>query len=230
MQTRGNRLRSKGLASRPLWLPVILSLFVARDAPAHALATARLATETALAAGVREERVASWAAALAPIGIASASGGASERISLYDRAGEIDEDARRRFELIASREPGAHKLALRVEQLVFKAAYHFGADRLVVVSAWRERSGKHTAGEAVDFRLRGIQASQVAAYLRELPRVGVGVYTHPDTQYVHIDIREPSYSWLDASPPRVHWKERQIGDPRGAAKRDDTYAPQMDLP
>jgi uncharacterized protein YcbK (DUF882 family) len=230
MQTRGNRLWGKGFASRPLWLPVVLSLFVARDAPARALAAARLATETVLVAGLREERVASWAAALEPIEIASASTRASERIRLYDRAGEIDEPARRAFERVASREPEVHALAPRVEQLVFKAAYHFGADRVVVVSAWRERSGKHTAGEAVDFRLRGVHASKVAAYLRELPRVGVGVYTHPGTQYVHIDIREPSYAWLDASPPGVHWKERSIGDARGSAKRDDTYAPEMDLP
>ena len=31
--------------------------------------------------------------------------------------------------------------------------------------------------------------------------MGVGVYTNPLTQYVHLDVRERSYHWIDASPP-----------------------------
>jgi hypothetical protein len=228
MQTREKQVKRTRFASRCL-LAVILSLVIARDAPARALATPRLAMETPLAAGLREERVVSWAAALEPIGISSASTGASVPICLYDRAGEIDEEARTAFERVASREPEPHRLAPRVEQLLFKVAYYFGAERVLVVSGWRERSGKHTTGEAIDFKLSGVHAANVAAYLRGLPRVGVGIYTHPGTQYVHVDIREPSYSWVDASPPGVHWKERQIGDPRGA-KRDEGYTPEMDLP
>ncbi|MDP9001580.1 MAG: DUF882 domain-containing protein [Myxococcota bacterium] len=204
-------------------------MFVARDAPARAALIARVATDAMLPSGSLESRIVSWAAGLASIEVTSANTGASARIRLYDPTGGIDDDARTAFERVASREAEPHRLALRVEQLVFKAAYHFGVGGVRVVSGWRERAGKHTAAEAIDFRLDGVAPAKVAAYLRELPRVGVGIYTHPATQYVHIDIREPSYSWIDASPPGARWKERQLGDAH-AAKRDAAYDPAMDLP
>jgi uncharacterized protein YcbK (DUF882 family) len=210
------------------WL-VILSLFVARDAPAHALAVARQGAETALAAGLRPTREASWARGLEPIEVSNVTTKAAARIRLYDSGGEMDDESRIEFERIASRDPQPHPLARRLEQLVVKAAYHFNSRRVLVVSGWRERAGKHGTGEALDFKLQGVPAYEVAAYLRSLPRVGVGLYTHPGTQFVHVDVREPSYHWLDASPPGVHWRERQIGNPHGEA-RDAGYLPEMDLP
>jgi uncharacterized protein DUF882 len=210
-------------------VPVVVCLFIARDAPARVIAIPRLGAETLLGAAPRATRAPSWAARLEPIEVASASTGAIARIRLYDRTGEIDENARTVFERVASREPEPHRLAPRVEQLVFKAAYHFGAERVQVVSGWRERAGKHTTGEAVDFRLQGVHPSNVAAYLRGLPRAGVGVYTHPGTQFVHVDVRDPSYHWIDASPPGAKWRERSIGD-RRVGEHDAAYVPEMDLP
>ena len=69
----------------------------------------------------------------------------------------------------------------------------------------------------------------LASYLRELPRTGVGVYTHPKTQYVHLDSREHSFHWLDASPPRRRWRENSIGA-RDLVVRDGAYTPALDLP
>jgi hypothetical protein len=65
--------------------------------------------------------------------------------------------------------------------------------------------------------------------LRQLPRTGVGVYTDKRTQYVHIDSREHSFHWLDASPPRRHWRERSIGAP-DLEKSDALYNPLQDWP
>ncbi len=98
-----------------------------------------------------------------------------------------------------------------------------------MVSAWREHAGRHTSGDALDFKLTGVPAAQLAAYLRGLSRVGVGIYTHPRTQYVHLDVRDQSYHWLDASPPGVTWRERRIGDP-AQAKRDALWTASSDLP
>ena len=141
----------------------------------------------------------------------------------------MDPEARARFEQIATGDGGQHPLAPRLEQLVFKAAYHFGGTPVVIVSGYRDRAGRHTTGEALDFKLAGVRASQLAAWLRDLPRAGVGIYTHPRTQYVHLDVREPSYHWLDGSPPGVTWKERQLRDP-GQMKRDAAWTPEDDLP
>lgn len=221
--------KSRTHATWPRLIPVLVALFVARDAPAHALATARIAVEASLASGPRETRFVSWAASLPAIHFENQNTGASGFICLYDRTGEIDESAREEFERVASREPEPHPLASRLEQLVFKAAHHFGAERVVIVSGWRRHAGRHSKGEAIDFRLDRVYAPTVAAYLRGLPRVGVGIYTHPSTQFVHLDVREPSYAWVDGSPPGVHGWERPVWD-RRAAKRDAAYEPEMDLP
>jgi len=98
-----------------------------------------------------------------------------------------------------------------------------------VISAWRPAAGRHTSGEGLDFKLDGVKSGMLAAWLRGLPRVGVGIYVHPRTQYVHLDVREESYHWLDGSPPGITWREQPIPDWRHY-KRDAGYTPESDLP
>lgn len=157
---------------------------------------------------------------------------------LYDAAGRIDEGAAVRLDelLCDGRDPKHAKTARinrRTLQLLFKAAYHFGLYEVEVVSAYRapgrRREGFHGRGDAIDFRLKGVDAPLLAAYLRQQPRTGVGIYTHPKTQYVHIDSRDQSFHWLDASPPRRRWREKSIGDAH-MLERDKHYRPELDLP
>ncbi len=187
------------------------------------------AVEATLAAAPRAIRKAAWADVLSPLTVSSAINGAQARIRLYSSDGQVDPEARARFEQIATGDGGQHPLATRLEQLVVKAAYHFGGATVVVVSGYRDRAGRHTSGEALDFKLAGVRAAQLAAWLRDLPRAGVGIYTHPRTQYVHLDVRDASYHWVDGSPPGVTWKERQLRDP-GQVKRDAAWTPEGDLP
>jgi uncharacterized protein YcbK (DUF882 family) len=210
-------------------LLTVVSLLCARDAPAHGLVKPGSATDTPMTAAARDARSASWASALAPIDVTSVASGETASIRLYGDDGEIDEMARMHLEHVVARDGEQHELAMRLEQLVVKAAHHFGDTPVFVVSGWRVHAGRHTTGEALDFKLRGVPAAQLAAYLRGLPRVGVGIYTHPRTQYVHLDVRDASYHWLDGSPPGVTWKERQLRDP-GQAKRDASWTPDADLP
>jgi hypothetical protein len=209
---------------------VLLALFaIARDAPANIVRGPRLLVETPLVAQAVSPRVAHWAEALDPIEVASVATRESVPVRLYSSDGTIDEQARDDFERAASVDGEPHALALRLEQLVMKAAYHFKQTRLVVVSGWRPNAGRHGTGEALDFKLDGVRAARLAAFLRQLPRAGVGVYTHPRTQFVHLDVRDPSYHWLDASPPGVKWREARLYDP-SAEKRDASWTPEMDLP
>jgi uncharacterized protein YcbK (DUF882 family) len=209
---------------------VLVAFFVARDAPARVLGHPRSVVETSLIAAAPPPRVASWAEALAPVEIGSERTRDSARVRLYASDGEIDPAARSDFERVAAADDEPHPLAVRLEQLVFKAAYHFKDARVLVVSGWRANAGRHGSGEALDFKLGGVRAALVAAYLRGLPRVGVGVYTNPGTQYVHLDVRVPSYYWIDASPPGAKWRERQLGDLRAGARRDASWTPDSDLP
>jgi uncharacterized protein YcbK (DUF882 family) len=209
-------------------LPVVVLLF-ARDAPARGVVQARSGTDTPLPAATRDVRSPSWPAALAPIEVTSLATGNTASIRLYAPDGEVDEEARMQLEHLVARDGEQHILAARLEQLVVKAAHHFHDAHVLVVSGWRERAGRHTTGEALDFKLQGVKAGELAAYLRGLPRAGVGIYTHPRTQYVHLDVRESSYHWLDASPPGITWREAQIRDP-GQVKRDASWTPESDLP
>ena len=159
-------------------------------------------------------------------------------LKLYDASGQIDEAAASVLDdlLCDARDPKHHKttrINRRTLQLLFKAAYHFNSYEVEVVSAYRKpgrrREGPHATGAAIDFRLRGVNARLLASYLREVPRTGVGIYTHPKTQYVHLDSREHSFHWVDASPPRRHWRERSISAP-DLEKRDALYKSDSDWP
>jgi uncharacterized protein YcbK (DUF882 family) len=208
---------------------LLLVVLVPADAAAQQTPQRPAAVESSLVAAPRDARTVAWASALQPVTVTSAATTASAAIRLYSADGEIDPDALARFEQIVAGEGEPHALAPRLVQLVFKASYHFADARVIVVSGWRDRAGRHTAGEALDFKLVGVRAATLAAWLRGLARVGVGIYTHPRTQYVHLDVRDTSYHWLDGSPPGVNWRERQIRDP-GQVKRDTAWTPEADLP
>ena len=181
-----------------------------------------------------------WAVALGPIDVLNRNTNARGKIRLYDEHGVLDRGEARAFMRIAGStkvEPWtAHaseedeRLDLRVVQLAIRAAHHFGGASMAIVSATRVGArGKHGTGEALDFALEGVKASILAAYLRGTPRAGVGIYTHPRTQYVHLDVREHSYHWIDGSPPGVTWREQLLPDPKQAV-RDASWTPSMDLP
>lgn len=162
----------------------------------------------------------------------------SRDLKLYDASGQIDESAAAQLDelLCDARRPKQRettRLSRRTLQLLFKAAYHFGRHEVEVVSGYRKpgrrREGPHGTGSAIDFRLRGVKAAELASYLRQLPRTGVGIYTHPKTQYVHLDSREHSFHWIDASPPRRQWRERSLHE-AGLEKRDALYSPNDDWP
>lgn len=160
-------------------------------------------------------------------------------LRLYDASGRVDPTAATRLDELLGDVRDPHHVAIkaldrRLLQLVYRAAYHFRRTRIEVISAYRQplsrgRHGLHAAGKAIDFKLDGVPATALASYLRTLPRVGVGVYTHPRTQYVHLDVRKPSFYWIDASPPNRKWRELPIRDSRIAA-RDAAYTTSSDLP
>ncbi len=160
-------------------------------------------------------------------------------VRLYDAQGHVDETVARQLDhlLCDARDPElplSTQLDRRTLQLLFRAAYHFHAETVQVISAYRaprgtRGGGQHAAGKAIDFKLPEVKAVELAQYLRKTPRAGVGVYTHRRTQYVHVDTREVSHHWLDASPPNRRWREKSIG-PRSMTKHDASYRREEDWP
>ena len=177
-------------------------------------------------------------ARLWPIEFVSLNGGSRATLRLYDDQGNVDQSARAQLdELLADHRDSDHvetaEMYRRTVQLLFRAAYHFDARRVEIVSGYRKpgkrREGLHAQGRAIDFKLHGVPPAKVAAYLRTLPRVGVGIYTHRRTQFVHLDSRETSFHWLDASPPGKHWRERSLRT-KNIPLLDRAYTSETDLP
>jgi hypothetical protein len=56
------------------------------------------------------------------------------------------------------------------------------------------------------------------------------VYTNAYTRFVHLDDRDRSYHWLDASPPGRRWPLRALGSTFAMPKRDAAYVPSIDWP
>jgi uncharacterized protein YcbK (DUF882 family) len=174
---------------------------------------------------------------LPPLRISSANSRESLETRLYDADGRIDEGAAEQLDrLLGDARDKDHFEAATIDrrtlQLLFRAAYHFGAREVEIVSGYRRpgrrREGLHGSGRAVDFKLSGVKATELAAYLRKQPRAGVGIYTHPKTQYVHLDVRDQSFHWLDGSPPRRRWRERSLGPI--APEHDAAYRRENDWP
>lgn len=209
---------------------LVLVLFVVRHAPASTDPEPRACDEPAPSRSTGAPRVAAWAEALPALTVRNVTTRVTGAVRLYAADGTVDEGQRKLFERVASgMDTDPRPLSLRLEQLVVKAAYRFNRARILIVSGWRFHAGRHGTGEALDFKLDGIQAARLAAYLRTLPRVGVGVYTHPRTQFVHLDVRDVSYHWIDASPPGIRWRESPLRD-NAAARIDGSWTSEMDLP
>lgn len=176
--------------------------------------------------------------ALPAIEVASVNSRRAEKLRLYDAWGQIDEGAARKLDslLADTHDPEqieTTRIDRRTIQLMFRAAYHFASAKIEIVSGYRKpgrrSQGYHGKGQAIDFRLDGVSAAALASYLRTLPRVGVGIYTHPKTQFVHLDSRVRSFHWIDASPPGRSWRERSLGG-RSLGTRDAVYTRALDWP
>ena len=175
-----------------------------------------------------------WAQKLEPLHVKYVNTENAEAdLRLYANDGSVDRIALEQFDELVAKDGHRHTIDPRSVQLMVKAAYHFGVKEVVVISAYRPRTrhdhGPHTTGSAIDFQLPGVAARTLAAYLRKEPKAGVGIYTNPRTQFVHLDSREQSYHWLDASPPGIVWREKMLPDPNREV-RDAAYVPKNDLP
>lgn len=176
--------------------------------------------------------------ALPPLHIRNINTLEEAEVRLHDDLGALDEEAAAQLDrlLADGRRPGQpHVVApidRRLLRLVFRVAHHFGAREVEVISGYRQprryAEGLHGKARAVDFRLAGVEAPDVAAYARGLPRVGVGLYTHPRTRWVHLDVRDRSYHWVDGTGPGRRWgavrlptEQRRLDEQDASDEGDD---------
>jgi uncharacterized protein YcbK (DUF882 family) len=222
--------------STPLFGPIAFAWLFQGGAIAPSVSTPFLETPAAEVAASECEKEAApllLAEQFAPLRVVNVNTLAEATVRLYSSDGALDPDALAAFSRVASGDDGP-PLDARLVQLVAKAAYELGATTIEAISGYRpmkngKAAGRHTTGEALDFRLEGVKTPKLAMRARTFARSGVGIYTHPRTQYIHLDVRDESYRWVDGSPPGVTWREQPIPDWK-ARMRDLVYAPEMDLP
>ena len=139
-----------------------------------------------------------------------------------DRGGFSAEDLDRAAHVLRDPRTGnEHPVDPRLLDLVYRVARHFDAHEVRVISGYRTpRNGSHSnhgKGRAIDLVIPGASDEEVAKFAREQGFTGVGVY--PTSGFVHLDVRERSYFWVDYSGPGKRNRTRGIlGDL--AAKSD----------
>jgi uncharacterized protein YcbK (DUF882 family) len=135
------------------------------------------------------------------------------------RASDLDAAARL---LRDPRTGDEHPIEPRLLDLVYRVQKQFAAQELRVISGYRTpRVGhsNHGRGRAIDLVVPGASDEDVARFVRGLGFTGVGVY--PTSGFVHIDVRERSYFWVDSSAPGKRNRERGVlGDVAAKADAD----------
>lgn len=131
-----------------------------------------------------------------------------------------------------ARSERVHPIDRRLIEVMYSLARHFHAGQLRVVSGYRSNAGRsnHALGRAVDLVIPGARDEAVAAFARTQGFVGVGVY--PRSGFVHVDVRDHSFFWVDGSSPgrRSSGRRRRHGRRRrsGLQEVHGTLARQMD--
>jgi uncharacterized protein YcbK (DUF882 family) len=152
----------------------------------------------------------------------------NERLEIPARAGRggfSAEDLDHAAHLLRDPRTGnEHPIEPRLLDLVYRVQAHFGAHELRVISAYRTpRRGagsNHAKGRAIDLIVPGASDDAVARFVRAQGFVGVGVY--PVSGFLHLDVRERSYFWVDRSGPGKRSRLRAVlGD---LAKKSDAEA------
>lgn len=120
----------------------------------------------------------------------------------------------------------SHPIEPKLLDTLYRIQRHFGAPLLRVVSGYRApKPGSHSnhgRGRACDFVVPGTTDKVVAELARSYGFRGVGIY--PKSGFVHVDIRDRSYFWVDTSGPGKKRRERGILSGQAASADHDAKA------
>jgi hypothetical protein len=109
--------------------------------------------------------------------------------------------------------PGIRKIDGRLVERLQLVVDHFAKSatdgeratpKIFVVSGYRPSSkgSFHAIGRAIDFKLDGVENTDLVAFCKTLPDTGCGFY--PNSAFIHLDVRDSGsghVSWIDASGP-----------------------------
>ena len=129
-----------------------------------------------------------------------------------DRGGFSAEDLDRAAHVMRDHSGNEHPVDPRLVDMVYRIQTHFHAHEVRIISGYRTPHGgatsNHGKGRAMDLVVPGASDEEVAKLAREEGFTGVGVY--PVSGFVHVDVRERSYFWVDMSGPGKRNRTRGI--------------------
>jgi uncharacterized protein YcbK (DUF882 family) len=129
-----------------------------------------------------------------------------------ERGGFSAEDLDRAAHVMRDSSGNEHPIDPRLLDMVYRLQAHFAAPEIRIISGYRTpRRGKasnHGKGRAMDLVVPGATDDAVAKFARDEGFAGVGIY--PVSGFVHVDVRERSYFWVDTSGPGKRSRTRGI--------------------
>ena len=129
-----------------------------------------------------------------------------------ERGGFSAEDLDHAAHVMRDSSGNEHPIDPRLLDMVYRLQAHFHAHEIRIVSGYRTPRGSatsnHAKGRAMDLVVPGATDEDVAKFAREEGFAGVGVY--PVSGFVHVDVREHSYFWVDTSGPGKRSRIRGI--------------------
>jgi uncharacterized protein YcbK (DUF882 family) len=94
------------------------------------------------------------------------------------------------------------RLPDRLLWYLYVVAYHYDKPIRLVSGLRRNarKTSRHSTGHAADFRIEGVGPKELWAYTKSrFKKVGLGYY--PNSKFVHLDVRDRAYYWIDDSGP-----------------------------
>ncbi len=130
-----------------------------------------------------------------------------------DQGGFSAEDVDAASHVLRAPDGNEHPFEPRTLDVVYRIQRHFDAQEIRIISGYRtptehSSQGNHGRGLAIDFVVPGAADLDVARFAREAGFVGVGIY--PIGSFIHVDVRQKSYFWIDRSGPGHTSRERGI--------------------
>lgn len=126
--------------------------------------------------------------------------------------------------ILRSADGSEHPVERALLDMVYDIEKHFKAGEIRFVSGYRapgKRLGSnHGYGRAMDIVVPGTIDEWVASYVRDMGFTGAGTY--PISGFVHVDVRERSFYWVDKSGPGAPNKTKGIL--QGEAQANDAKA------
>jgi uncharacterized protein YcbK (DUF882 family) len=149
--------------------------------------------------------------------------GRVELTPLSDDGGFSPLDLDRVAHVLRSSDGTEHPIHPCLLDVAYALQRHFKAAEVRFLSGYRnpkKLGSNHGYGRALDLVIPGATDEDVAAFVRAKGFVGVGIY--PTSGFVHVDVRDRSFFWVDRSGPGK--PNKTVGIMKGEAAAADVAA------